>query len=134
MRIHPKGDYKILEKKAKEHGLASEYLFKEKAFDACVSVACLSLINYMDALSINLLGNDNKSRNHEQAPVLFFKKLNKIGKSDFKTLCSEIHEILNLKNLAAYESRSMSNGDARKAIQVLKKMVVYYNRNVQKLI
>ena len=66
MKNYPKSDYIILEKKAKEHRLSVSFLFKEKAFDACVSSICLSLINYMDALSINLFGCDNKSGGHAQ--------------------------------------------------------------------
>lgn len=134
MRIHPKGDYAIFEKKAKEHRLACEYLFKSNAFDACVSTACLSLINYMDALSVNLFGRDNEGRNHEQAPIILFQKLSGIGKSGFKALCAEIHEILNLKNIAAYESRTVSREDAKNAMQTLKKTIEYYNRNVQRLV
>ena len=134
MKNYPKSDYIILEKKAKEHRLSVSFLFKEKAFDACVSSICLSLINYMDALSINLFGCDNKSGGHAQAPFLLQQKLNKIRKSNFKDLTNEIHEILNLKNLASYECRSVTEKDANKAEKVLNKMIVYFERNVKRLV
>ena len=123
-----------MERKAREHQLASEYLFNEKAFDACVSVVCLSIINYMDALSINLFGKDNKSKNHEQASILLLQKLNQVGKSDFKALSYKIHKTLTLKNLAAYESRTISKKEAKESIKVLGEMIGYYNGNVQRLV
>lgn len=133
MKNYPKNDYAILQKKAEEHKLPIEFLFEEKAYDACVSSACLSLINYMDAISINLLGSDNKSSEHSQAPILLQQKLNEIGKSDFKGLANEIRGILNLKNLAAYECRTVTKKDAKMAMEVLEKMIRYYSRNVKRV-
>ncbi|MFH1653313.1 MAG: HEPN domain-containing protein [Pseudomonadota bacterium] len=130
---YPKSDYLILQKKAEEHKLPIEFLMEEKAYDACVSTACLSLINYMDALSINLFGSDNKTTGHAQAPILLQQKLNQIGKSNFKGLANEINSILNLKNLAAYECRNVTKKDAKIAVKVLEEMVSFYNRNVKRL-
>jgi|GEM_PF-5907490 len=134
MKNHPRESYSVFEKKAKEHQLASQYLFDQKAYDACVSVVCLSIINYMDALSVNLFGKDNKGKNHEQAPILLLQKLNRIGSSGFKALSYRIQKVLSLKNLAAYESRTVSRKEAAHSLTVLKEMIAYYNRNVQRTI
>ena len=134
MKNYPKSDYSILEKKAEEHKLATDFLFEERAYDACVSTVCLSLINYMDALSISLFGTDNKSSDHSQAPIVLQQKLNQAGRSSFKNLADEIHDILNLKNLASYQCKSVTKKDAKKAIEVLKKMTRYYDKNVKRLV
>lgn len=99
-----------------------------------MSVVCLSMINYMDALSISLFGKDNKSSNHEQAPILLLQKLNQVGKSNFKALAYEIHKVLILKNIAAYESRTVSREDVEESIGVLGELIAYYNENVQRLV
>ncbi len=134
MKNYPKDNYVILENKAKEHKYVAIYSLEKQLYDACVSTACLSLINYMDALSINLFGNDNKSSNHNQAPFVLLQKLNKIGKSDFKKVANEVHATLNLKNLASYQGRRVNKKDAKSAIKALDKMIEYYNKNRKRII
>jgi len=134
MRAYTKAEYVNFEKKGKDCLEAAKMLSAERLYDQAVTIACLGLINLMDALSINLFERDNRTADHKQAPFLLQKKLSGVGKSDFKGMLKKISNVLQLKNLASYEGRGLTRKDAGNAIKALEDMIKYYNGNVNRLV
>lgn len=91
----------------------------------------IALINFLDALSVHVIGRDLSSSNHEGAPAILLKTLTAKGVRGFKELCPECIEVLRLKNTASYWSENLTEKEAKKAKKSVEEIVKYVGQNIE---
>jgi len=129
MKSQERNSYREFFEKGQQHTNAAQESLRKGDYDAAVSNYCVAIINFLDSLSVNKFGQLLKSPSHESAPNLLQKKLSGIGVSGFRDLEKECREVLQLKNIAAYQAVRLKKSHGELAARHCSKLIDFVEKN-----
>jgi HEPN domain-containing protein len=113
--------YEVFWKRARQYQDSMEDSFSRGAYDACVSHAVHCAISSIDAITVLRIGKKSSAQNHNEI-VMLLKDTRTHDESEKGKIIDSIFRLIEMKTLAEYEDKSMSKGDAEKAVDFCKKV------------